>query len=211
MNFQYERAGGEDKFLQMIKENGIDIEFVKGSIEKDLRIQNYLNDIFEEEISVSEEDILKVYNADKTASVRHILLGTQEKTEEEKADIHKKMEGILARAKDGEDFGELAKAYSEDPGSKDNGGLYEDFGRGQMVPPFEEASFSVPIGEISDIVETDFGYHIIKVIDRKKETRPLDEVRSAIEAQIRQPKREKAYQDLLGRLKESATFRIIEY
>jgi len=211
LNFQYERSGGEEKFLQILEENGIDLEFVKESIQKDLQIQNYLDGYFASNITVSEEEVEKVYNEDKTASVRHILLLTQEKSEDEKAEILKKMEGILARAKKGEDFAELAKDFSEDPGSKDNGGLYENFGRGQMVPPFEEAAFSVPVGEISDIVETSFGYHVIKVMDRKKETRSLDEVRSAIESQLRQPKQNDVYQDLLNQLKEKASLKIIEY
>jgi len=211
LSFQYSRSGGEEKFLQILEENGIDLEFVKESIKKDLLIENYMNDYFASKILVSEEEVQKAYGEDKTASVRHILLLTQEKNEEEKAEIHKKMEEILSRAKKGEDFAGLAKAYSEDPGSKDNGGLYENFGRGQMVPPFEEAAFSVPIGEISDIVETAFGYHIIKVMDRKKETRSLDEVRAEIEAKIRQMQQNDVYQELLGQLKEKASFQIIEY
>ena len=210
LEMQYARSGGEEKFLQFLDENGIDLEFVKESIEKDLQIQNYLGGVFKREIPVSEEEVQKVYNDDKTASVRHILLLTQEKNDDEKAEIHKKMEEILSRAKSGEDFAELAKTYSEDPGSKDNGGLYENFGRGQMVPPFEDAAFSVPIGEISDIVETSFGYHIINVVDRKKETRPLDEVRSEIEAQLRQSKQNDVYLELMNQLKEKASFKIIE-
>jgi parvulin-like peptidyl-prolyl isomerase len=211
LNFQYNRSGGEEKFLQFLDENGIDIEFVKESIRKDLQIQNYLEDYYGSNIQVPEEEVQKLYSADKTASVRHILLLTQEKSDEEKKEILDKMEGILARAKKGEDFAELAKTYSEDPGSKDKGGLYEDFGRGQMVPPFEKAAFSVPIGEISDIVETSFGYHIIHVVDRKKETRPLDEARDELEAQLRQTKKNEAYQSLLNRLKQEADFKVIEH
>ena len=211
LDLQYRRAGGEEKFLQYLEENGIDLEFVKESIEKDLRIENYLEGYFANKIPVSEEDIQRIYDQDKTATVRHILLSTQNKTDQEKQEIRKKMEGILSRAKSGEDFAELAKTYTEDPGSKDTGGLYENFGRGQMVPPFEVASFSVPIGEISDIVETSFGYHIIKVIDRKKETRPLDEVRTEIEAQIRRTKQNAVYQELLTLLKDKASLQIIEY
>jgi len=120
----------------------------------------------------------------------------------------KKMEEILAKAKSGEDFGELARQHSEDDGSKENGGLYENFGRGRMVKPFEEAAFSVPVGEISPIVETDFGFHIIKVIDRKKETRPLEEVRPELEARIKQEKKTGGYQSYLAKLKESAEFKI---
>jgi len=210
LNIQYSRSGGEEKFLQILEENRIDFEFVKGSIKKDLLIENYLNDYFASKIQVSEEEVQKVYMEDKTASVRHFLLSTQNMADAEKQEIRKKMEGILSRAKGGEDFAELAKTYSEDPGSKENGGLYENFGRGQMVKPFEDAAFSVPIGEISDIVETTFGYHIIKVIERKKEIRPLDEVRAEIEAQIRQMQQNDVYQELLGQLKEKASFQIIE-
>ena len=210
LEMQYSRSGGEEKFLQILDENGIDLGFVKKSIEMDIQVQNYLDGYFTNNIPASEEDVQNVYNNDKTASVRHILLLTQEKNEDEKAEIHKKMEEILSRAKSGEDFAELAKTYSEDPGSKDNGGLYENFGRGQMVPPFEDAAFSVPIGEISDIVETSFGYHIINVVDRKKETRPLDEVRSEIEAQLRQSKQNDVYLELMNQLKEKASFKIIE-
>ena len=208
LNFQYKRFGGEEKFHQMIEENGIDIAFVKRSIEEDLLIQNYLEEFFTRKILISEEEIQKVYQQDKTASVRHILLQTQDKSEGEKEEIHKKMEAILSRAKSGEDFAELAKTYSEDPGSKDNGGLYENFGRGQTVEPFENAAFSVPIGEISDIVETTFGYHIIKVIDRKKETQPLDEVRSQIEGHLRQIQQDDVYKEHLEELKEKASFKI---
>jgi parvulin-like peptidyl-prolyl isomerase len=211
LNVQYSRYGGEDKFLKFLEENGIDLEFVKESIKRDLLIENYLKGYFADKIPVSEEEVQKVYEEDKTASVRHILLSTKEKGEAEKEEIHKKMEEILSRAKSGEDFAELAKTYSEDPGSKDNGGLYENFGRGQMVPPFEDAAFSVPIGEISDIVETSFGYHIIKVIDRKKETRAMDEVRDEIAAKIRQMQQNDVYQKLLDQLKEKASLRIIEY
>lgn len=211
LSYQYSRAGGEEKFLQVLEENGIDIEFVKKSIEKDLMIQNYLEAFFTSKILISEEEIQKVYREDKTASVRHILLSTQEKSEAEKEEIHKKMEEILSRAKSGEDFAELAKTYSEDPGSKENGGLYENFGRGQMVKHFENAAFSVPVGEISDIVETTFGYHIIKVIDRKKETRPLDEVRSQIEGHLRKMQQDDFYKEHLDQLKEKVSFKIIKF
>ena len=173
-----------------------------------LLIQNYLEEFFTRKILISEEEIQKAYQQDKTASVRHILLQTQDKSEGEKEEIHKKMEAILSRAKSGEDFAELAKTYSEDPGSKDNGGLYENFGRGQTVEPFENAAFSVPIGEISDIVETTFGYHIIKVIDRKKETQPLDEVRSQIEGHLRQIQQDGVYKEHMEQLKEKASFKI---
>jgi parvulin-like peptidyl-prolyl isomerase len=83
-------------------------------------------------------------------------------------------EGILNRAKAGEDFAALAKEFSTDPGSKDKGGLYENIRLGQMVKPFEEAAMSVEPGQVvPNLVETDFGYHIIK-LEGKNEVKEGD-------------------------------------
>lgn len=205
---QYQQAGGEDKFLEVLVSNGMDPDYVKEFIKSDLLIQSYLEVVVNTEIEIPEEEIQKAYQEDKTASVRHILLLTQGKNETEKVEIRKRMETILTRAKSGEDFSMLAKEYSEDPGSKENGGLYEDFGRGRMVKPFEEAAFSVPIGEISDIVETTYGYHILKIVDRKKDTRPLDEIRPELEDQIRQTKRNDFIQKHINKLKEDVSFQV---
>jgi parvulin-like peptidyl-prolyl isomerase len=205
---QYTMAGGEEKFLEVLATNGMDLEFVKSSIESNLVIEKYLEDVFTDEIQVSEDELQKVYQEDKTASVRHILLLTQGKSEDEKAEILKKMEGLLDRVKGGEDFSELANEYSEDPGSNTRGGLYENFGRGQMVPPFEEASFSVPVGEVSDIVETTYGYHIIQVVDRQKETRPLEEVRAELEETLKQSQQNEAFQAHMTQLKDAAAFEL---
>lgn len=213
MKAQYDRAGGEQAFLDLLKSADIGIDHVKSSIRESLLINKYLAGVVEAGLKVPEEDLRRAYDevagTDKTATVRHILLLTQGKSEAEKAAARKKIEGLLARAKAGEDFAELAKRYSEDPGSKDNGGLYEDFPRGQMVKPFEDAAFSVPIGELSGIVETDFGYHILKVIDRKKETRTFEELRGELEAKLRQEKQTSFIEDHIRDLKEKAKLELI--
>jgi parvulin-like peptidyl-prolyl isomerase len=208
---QYDRAGGEEKFLEVLVNNGMDPDYVKKFITSDLLIQSYLETVVNTKIEIPDKEIQEAYKKDKSASVRHILLLTQGKNETEKAEIRKKMEEILTRAKAGEDFSELAKEFSEDPGSKDKGGFYEDFGRGRMVKPFEDAAFSVPVGEISDIVETTYGYHILKVVDRKKETRPFDDVRPELEAQIRQTKRNSFIQEHIEKLKEEISFQVREF
>jgi parvulin-like peptidyl-prolyl isomerase len=209
LDAQYAQAGGEAQFMAMLKTNGIGIEYVKKSIEEDMMIQKYLEGILAPANQVTDAEVLKAYQTDKTASVRHILLLTQGKTDAEKKEIRKKTEDILARLQKGADFAELAKQLSEDPGSKDNGGLYENVEHGKMVKPFEDAAFSVPVGQISDIVETTYGYHIIKVESRKKETLPLDQVKSQIEAKLKEQKQAVAFDSQMAKLKESAKFQIV--
>lgn len=209
LNYQYSRAGGEEAFQKALSDNGLDEEEFKENIRTDLVIQNYLNVLLDQEITVTDEEIFAVYEQDKTASARHILFLTEGKSENEKADVLKRTEAILARARSGEDFAGLAKEFTEDPGSKDSGGLYENFGRGYMVKSFEDAAFSVPIGEISDVVETEYGYHIIKVLSREKESRPLDEVRLEIEEKIKQDRKSGTFEKHLMDLKQKNGFEII--
>ena len=124
-----------------------------------------------------------------------------------KTEARKKIEDVLAKVKAGEDFAALAKQFSEDLGSKNDGGLYQDFARGTMVKPFEDAAFSIPAGQISGIVETVYGYHILQIVDRKKETRPLDGVRTEIEAKIKQGRQIDAFSAYMTKLKEKAGFK----
>ncbi|HOK65349.1 MAG TPA: peptidylprolyl isomerase [Anaerohalosphaeraceae bacterium] len=134
----------------------------------------------------------------------HILLRTQGKTEEEKAQIRQKMEGILQRARAGEDFAALAKEFSEDPGSKDRGGEYT-FPRGQMVKPFEDAAFSLQNGQISDIVETQYGYHIIKRTDHKDAgTQSFDEVKETLIGRLTDQKEQEGWQQIKAKLRAAA-------
>jgi parvulin-like peptidyl-prolyl isomerase len=207
---QYAQAGGKDQFEEMIKSQGVTPESVKANVTESVTLNKFLQGVLSAKAAISESDVRQAYEADKTASVRHILLLTQGKPDAEKAGIRKKLEGILARARAGEDFAGLAKEFSEDPGSKDNGGLYEDKGRGTWVKPFEDAAFSVPVGQISGIVETTYGYHVIKVENRKKETAPFDEVKAQIEGQLRDSRQAAAFETYLAGLKAKAKYKAIQ-
>ena len=208
LNVQYERTGGEEAFNNQLEKNDIPLDFVINDIRKKVLVNRYFNQQFGKELIPDENDLHELYNRDISATVRHILFLTQGKPDSAKAEIRQKAEEVLAMAKSGKDFAALAKKYSEDPGSKDNGGLYENFKRGDMVPPFEEASFNLPIGAISDLVETQYGYHIIKVADRKKETRPFEDIREELVNRFKTDKRRTIYTDHLNDLKDAAE---IEY
>jgi len=112
----------------------------------------------------------------------HILLKTEGKDE---AAVRRQAEGLLEQVKAGADFAQLATKYSEDEGSAKAGGDLDYFGRGRMVPEFETAAFAMEPGQISDLVKTQYGFHIIKVVDKKPATtRSLDEVRAQISEQL---------------------------
>jgi len=209
LNIRYQRSGGQEKFIAELKENGLTVEEVREDINKFLAVNTYLDRELAEQIKVTDEDIQKEYDQEKTATVRHILMLTQGKDDAQKQAIRTKMEEVLALARKGDDFAELAKKYSEDPGSKDKGGIYENFTRGRMVKEFEDASFNLPIGSISDIVETQYGYHIIKVMDRQKETRPLDDVKEQIKSKLDNTKRRDAYQYFVQKLKQDNGYELI--
>ncbi len=141
---QYAQAGGEEAFLNMLKTNNVDIAFVKRTIGEDQQIRGFLEAKVLNAIQIGDDELKKAYAEDKTATVRHILLMTQDKPAEEIRRSGRRWRSILARAKKGEDFAALAKEFTEDTGSKDNGGLYENFPRGTMVKEFEDAAFTVP-------------------------------------------------------------------
>ncbi len=143
-------------------------------------------------IAVDEDSIAQYYR-DNTAEftskerrkARHILFAVDENSGEAvHAEKRKKAEEIVEMARQGSDFAELARQYSEGP-SKAQGGELGFFSRGQMVAPFEKAAFRLEEGEISDVVKTDFGYHIIKIEEIVPETaRSLEEVSETIEEQL---------------------------
>jgi parvulin-like peptidyl-prolyl isomerase len=189
--------GGEEQFRKFIDESGYTDDSFRSDTRERLIGEAYLTENVFDLVDVSDEEVRAVYDEVKTATVRHILLSTEGKSDEEKAQTREKMSAILAEARAGADFAELAKKHTDDPGSKEKGGLYEDFTRGTMVQPFEQAAFNVPVGEISDIVETRYGFHIIKVINRKSETRPFEEVREQIENQLVNQKRSVIYQSMM--------------
>jgi peptidyl-prolyl cis-trans isomerase D len=168
-----------------------------------------------QKVSVTGQQIERYYNENvdqfttpEQVHAEHILLKTEGKDD---AAVKKQAEQILAQAKGGANFEDLAKKYSEDDASKAKGGDLDYFGRGQMVKEFDEAAFAAKPGDIVGPVKTQFGYHIIKVLDhRQAQTKPLSEVRSQIEDQLKfeqaQDQAEKESTAIAGQLKTPSDF-----
>jgi peptidyl-prolyl cis-trans isomerase D len=146
--------------------------------------------VTEDEEKVYYQSHIDQYKLEDRAHIAHILFKTVGMTDAEAAEVKKKAEDVLNKAKHGGNFGDLAKQYSEDT-SKDKGGDLGWIVRGQTVPEFEAAAFSLPKGSISDLVKTQYGFHIIQVIDREQaRTQTLDEVKASIVNQLQEQKAE---------------------
>ena len=139
-----------------------------------------------------------------SANVDHILLMTVGKTPAEVEEIRQKTEDVLQQAKKGANFEDLAKKYSEDPGTKDKGGDLGWITQGQTVPEFEKVAFSLPKGSISDLVKTQYGFHIIKVLDKETaHTKTFDEVKDSIRSPLVLSKADKQASDIADKLSEA--------
>ncbi|MGH9724460.1 MAG: peptidylprolyl isomerase, partial [Candidatus Acidiferrales bacterium] len=141
-----------------------------------------------EQTQIPESDVSAFYNAhlddykvENRVHAEHILFKTIGMTDAQITEIHNKAEDVLKQAKHGGNFEDLAKKYSEDDATKPKGGDLGWIVEGQTVPEFQQAAFSLPKGGISDLVKTQYGFHIIKVLDHEQaHTKTLDEVRSQI-------------------------------
>ncbi|SHJ56546.1 foldase protein PrsA [Dethiosulfatibacter aminovorans DSM 17477] len=152
--------GDEETYNESLASSGMDEAFLLEYLKNGEIIDRYVSN-FVDTIEINDE-ILESYfdeNKDKFVAVNasHILVNSLEEAQD-----------ILAKLYDGADFGEMAMEYSQDPGSAGNGGELGYFYKGQMVAEFEEVAFSVEPGELSGIVSTTYGFHILKVNDRKE-------------------------------------------
>jgi parvulin-like peptidyl-prolyl isomerase len=183
-------------------------------------------------VTVTDADVKQFYTnnpADfeqpEMAHVRHILLMTMDpvtrtplSTDQQQAK-RKQIDSLLKQIRGGADMAALAKQYSEDPGSKDNGGEIPAFPRGQMVPEFEAAAFSLTNNQVSDVVTSSYGYHIIKLIDKApaKKMALTDKVpptnvtiADRVKDVLIQQKTEKLAPDYLDRLKKDGNVQILD-
>ena len=199
-------------FETALKSASLTVKELEDLIRKDIVINNLVDREVTGKITVSDADAKKFYdeNIDKfkqgeNIRASHILCGIDPKaTAEEKKKAKEKAEALLKEIKAGKDFAELAKTNSSCPSSAQGGDLGE-FGRGQMVPPFEAAAFALKPGEVSNVVETQFGYHIIKLTEKKEAgVTKFDEVKERIQEYLKGMKMQKAVGDYIDGLKAKA-------
>jgi peptidyl-prolyl cis-trans isomerase C len=155
--------------------------------------QEFLRRELEAEISITEEDLniyylnhQKEFDSPEMVRVRHILIKIdKDASDQDRQKAREKAESLLSRINNGEDFAKLASEYSDDPNSKVKGGDLGFIQRGKVIKPFEEAAFSLKPGEVSPVIETILGFHILK-LEKKKPAgiEPLEKVKNRIRAKV---------------------------
>jgi peptidyl-prolyl cis-trans isomerase C len=213
-----------DDFKKKIEQYGRSFDEVKQQVRKGLSYQKLIESQRPGKVEVTEEDAKKYYSENQKefetpeqVRASHILIAPQpalSKVEgttaadvdpnEAKAQAKTKAQSLLEQIKGGADFAELAKIHSS-CSSSTKGGDLDFFGRGDMVEPFEKAAFSLEPGQISDVVETRFGYHIIKVTDRKKAgVTTFEQAKETIINQLTQKKQFELAREFIESLKAKA-------
>jgi len=195
---------------------GLTLETYKKQIEKSLQRQKLINWSVKIEEKAGEKELrefyqknISRYRTNETYRPGQILfIIPKEATPEEIREIRKKCQKVLEKIKKGEDFGEMALLYSEDTSNRDHGDLGY-FRKGELLPVFEREALRLKVGEVSGIIRTEFGFHIIKLLDRKgMDPLPFEEVIERVKADYYDGEMEKAFRQYLSTLKEKAVIEI---
>jgi len=211
------RFPSQSAFEDQLKKVGITESLIKSDLEQQLKIDTLVRaHIKGLELTITAEEISKFFddNPDnfkmpERISASHILFKVEpDASNDLKAQKRLELSSLLGKIEKGADFVNLAKQHSECP-SKEKGGDLGFFDKGKMVKPFEDAAFKMKVGDVSEIVETKFGYHIIKLTDRKAaETASFDEVKGQISQHLGSVKEQDAFVQYVETLRKANT---IEY
>lgn len=209
-------AATQEDLEKALANEGLTLEAYKKEIEKRLQRMKLINWAVKVESKAEERELRDFYqkNIDQYRSNESyrpsqiLFLVPKEVTPEEIQEIRKKCQKVFEKVKGGEDFGEMALLYSEDISAKDRGDLGY-FKRGELLPELEKEALRLQVGEVSGIIRTNLGFHIIKLLDRKGGTPlPFEEVKEKVKADYYDKEMEKAFQQFLGTLKEKSVIEI---
>lgn len=188
-------------FKEQLTQMGLSERKLRGLIEEEKLYEKYGEQV--RKVKVTDKDVAAAF---EKVNARHILIQAEKGKEKE---AEKKAKEVLAKVKAGGDFAALAREHSDDPGSKENGGELGFFGQGQMVPEFEKAAFALKKNEVSDLVKTDYGYHIIQALDRTEaKGKEFEEQKKDLEAQVKERKGNEAFDQMLKDLKAKGKIEI---
>ena len=206
----------QEELVKALAKEGTTLEAFRKQIEKKILRSRFINYNVKVEANAGEKELkdfyqanLDRYRASESYRPGHILLRVpKEATPEEVREIRKKCQGVLQKIRKGDDFRELALLYSEDASAKDGGDL-GFFRKGELIPGFEKEALRLQVGEVSDVVRTDFGFHIIKLLDRTGGNPILfDEVKEKVRADYYEKEMDKAFKQLLATLREKSVIEI---
>ena len=206
------RFPNEAEYKNALSKMNLSEDEVKAQIKRGLSIRELIDQQITSKVVITDEESKAYYDKNpqmfkqpEQIKASHILIKADAKADEaQKAEARKKIEEVQKKLKDGGDFAALAKEYSEGPSSAKGGDLGY-FRRGQMVKPFEEAALALKPNEVSDIVETRFGYHLIIVYDVKPaQTLAYADVKDKINQRMKQEKVEKEAVQYVDKLKKDA-------
>jgi peptidyl-prolyl cis-trans isomerase C len=212
-----QRFPSPEAFEQALTAQNLSLDSVKKDVENQLLRQQLVQKEILDKVKVSADDVQTFYAQNKDKYVeeeqvraRHILIKVPpDANQADDAKLKRKADDALKRAKQGEDFAALATEVSED-GSKETGGDLGFFPRGRVVAPFEEVAFTLPPGQISDIVRTQFGYHIIKVEEHKAgRALAFDEAKPQAQTDLTEQRTYERYQQYLAGLRGKAKVEVL--
>jgi peptidyl-prolyl cis-trans isomerase SurA len=207
----------QEQFERLLAAEGLTFEAFKKDVEKKLLRSKLVNWAVKVEHKVGEKELRDFYqkNQDRyriNESYRpsHILFVVpKEATSDQIRQVRKRCQEVLERIKKGDDFGELARRYSEDASSAKDGGDLGYFKRGELLPALEKEAIRLQVGEVSGIIRTDFGFHLLKLFDRRGgKPPPFEEIREKVQADCYEKEMEKALQQFLTKLKERSVIEI---
>lgn len=210
------RFDNDEGWQQALETNGVTEEELRLQIERNGLIQQLIATAVPEPGEVTEEEVQTFYDENpqffeqgEQIAARHILIDTRElASEADLEDARQRAEDVRQELLDGADFATLAQERSEGP-SATRGGDLGTFGRGQMVPAFEEAAFALEEGEISEVVESQFGFHVIQVTEKMDSGLvPVDQVSQSIRQYLAQEKQAQALDDYIEQLRGEADVRV---